>query len=383
MGLLGTTTQESYYNQSQSFIGNGSAFAFTLNTLHFDPLPASESAFEVFINNKLIDPDNYSYVASTGVLTFLFASINTTLQVAVNGNANAAPIQNYIIVVRQVADSEQYGNYQFINIDDIISNFIVSYVGEDKIVTKVKRSDIAFHAQRAIQEFSYDTFKSTKSQEIEIPPSLTMPLPQDYVNYVKLTWKDSSGVERIIYPTRNTSNPTAILQDSTFKYIYDSNGNLQKSFDSTTWDSYKSGNSNSGAVQDQHNLNAIDQPLSGKKFGLTPEYSQANGSFFIDPLKGVMYFSSGIAYKTVTLKYITDGLGTDSEMVIHKFAEDAMYKYLVHAVVANKSNVPEYLVNRLKKEKFASKRVAKLRLSNLKSEEITQIMRNKSKQIKH
>ena len=41
------------------------------------------------------------------------------------------------------------------------------------------------------------------------------------------------------------------------------------------------------------------------------------------------------------------------------------------------------LVNRLKKEKFASKRVAKLRLSNLKSEEITQIMRNKSKQIKH
>jgi len=96
-----------------------------------------------------------------------------------------------------------------------------------------------------------------------------------------------------------------------------------------------------------------------------------------------MYFSSGIAYKTVTLKYITDGLGTDSEMVIHKFAEDAMYKYLVHAVVANKSNIPEYLVNRLKKEKFASKRVAKLRLSNLKSEEITQIMRNKSKQIKH
>ena len=53
-----------------------------------------------------------------------------------------------------------------------------------------------------------------------------MPLPQDYVNYVKLTWKDSSGVERIIYPTRNTSNPMAILQDSAYKYIYDSAGNL-------------------------------------------------------------------------------------------------------------------------------------------------------------
>jgi hypothetical protein len=383
MGLLGTTTQESYYNQSQTFTGDSTTFAFTLNTLHFDPLPSAKSDFEVFISDKLINPANYSYVANTGVLTFLFASINLTLQVAVNNNANAAPITNNKILVRQVGASEQYGNYQFIGIDDVISNFIVSYVGEDKIVTKVKRSDIAFHAQRAIQEFSYDTFKSTKSQEIEIPPSLTMPLPQDYVNYVKLTWKDSSGVERIIYPTRNTSNPLAILQDSNFKYIYDSAGNLQKSFDSTTWDTYKSGGIKSSAEEDKNNLNAIDQPLSGKKFGLTPEYAQLNGSFFIDPLKGVIYFSSGIAYKTVTLKYITDGLGTDSEMVIHKFAEDAMYKYLVHAVVANKSNVPEYLVNRLKKEKFASKRVAKLRLSNLKSEEITQIMRNKSKQIKH
>ena len=65
---------------------------------------------------------------------------------------------------------------RFIGIDDIINNFIISYVGEDKIIPKARRSDIAFHAQRGIQELSYDTFKSTKAQEIEIPPSLTMKL---------------------------------------------------------------------------------------------------------------------------------------------------------------------------------------------------------------
>ena len=136
-------------------------------------------------------------------------------------------------------------------------------------------------------------------------------------------------------------------------------------------------------LDEKSTLNMANEHVSGKKFGLTPEHAQTNGSFFIDPLKGVIYFSSGIANKIITLKYLTDGLGTDSEMVVHKFAEDAMYKYIVHAVIANKSNIPEYIVNRLKKEKFASKRVAKLRLSNLKSEEITQVMRNKSKQIKH
>ena len=37
-----------------------------------------------------------------------------------------------------------------------------------------------------------------KSQEIEIPPSLMMVLPQDYVNYVKLVWSDSTGIEHVI-----------------------------------------------------------------------------------------------------------------------------------------------------------------------------------------
>ena len=41
------------------------------------------------------------------------------------------------------------------------------------------------------------------------------------------------------------------------------------------------------------------------------------------------------------------------------------------------------MVVRFKREKFAETRKAKLRLSNLKSEELAQVMRGKSKQIKH
>ena len=70
-------------------------------------------------------------------------------------------------------------------------------------------------------------------------------------------------------------------------------------------------------------------------------------------------------------------------MVVHKFAEEAMYKYLMHAVLSTKANIPEYQVARYKKEKRAALRQAKLRLSNIKLEEITQILRGKSKHIKH
>jgi len=70
-------------------------------------------------------------------------------------------------------------------------------------------------------------------------------------------------------------------------------------------------------------------------------------------------------------------------MKVHKFAEDAMYKCIAYAIMSTKANVQEYIIRRFQKDKFAAIRKAKLRLSNLKLEEISQTLRGKSKQIKH
>jgi len=379
MGLLGTTTAESYYSQSQSFTGDGSAKIFTLTQASFPTLPSAETDFEVFINEVLIDPNNYDYgVSGSNQLRFTSTNFNSDVQAS-----DGAPKTGLIVLVREIGETEQYGGYQYVDIEDIINNFIVSYVGEGKIINKVRKADVAFHAQRAIQEFSYDTFRSQKSQEIEVPPSLTMILPQDFVNHVKLSYKDDSGTERIIYPVRFTSNPTSLLQDSDYKYLFDSSGNLQTSFNSNTWNDFKQPNQDLAEYQQQEKLSEVDINGMGGRYGIEPERSQSNGSYFIDYKRGNIYFSSNMFGKIITLKYISDGLGTDDEMVVHKFAEEAMYKYLAHAVLATKINVPEYIVNRFKKERFAATRNAKIRLSNLKSEELAQVMRGKSKQIKH
>ena len=75
-------------------------------------------------------------------------------------------------------------------------------------------------------------------------------------------------------------------------------------------------------------------------------------------------------------------------MIVHKFAEEATYKHIAYAVLASKNKIPEYIVNRFKKERFAAKRVAKLRLSNMKANELSLIMKNNQywklfKYIKH
>ena len=123
--------------------------------------------------------------------------------------------------------------------------------------------------------------------------------------------------------------------------------------------------------------------MAGNRYGLDPQHAQANGSFYIDQRLGRIHFSSNVSGKPVILDYISDSLGTDAEMQVHKFAEEAMYKYIMYAILSTRANTNEYQVNRFKRERFAAVRKAKLRLSNIKLEEITQILRGKSKQIKH
>jgi len=274
-----------------------------------------------------------------------------------------------------------YGEYQFVSLTDIINQFMFVYVGEDKIISKASRTDVAFHAQRGLAEMSFDTFKSTKALEITVPATLQMTLPQDYVGYVKASWVDGSGIKHIIYPASKTSNPTKPTQASDGSYTFNgADGSMLTDSESTTWASYNSATPSEN--QDDYQDDTY-WPAHGERYGLDPQHAQANGSFYIDENAGKIHFSSNISGKTVILDYISDSLGTEDEMKVHKFAEEAMYKWISCAILSGKSNIPEYQVNRFKKEKFAAVRTAKLRLSNLKLEELTQILRGKSKQIKH
>jgi len=508
--------------------------------------------------------------------------------------------------------SSEHGEYQFTSLEDIVNQFMFVYVGEDKVITKVNKLEVGFHAQRALAEMSFDVFKSIKAQQIEIPPSLTMILPRDYVNYTKLSWVDSAGIKHRLYPTSDNSNPFQVLQSDDGSYEFPSNENLfansdftsgldewtisaqsvnpadkggvltsievnslaanpavnfqthayhenfgaygfctyiyqqvdaselenvsfkanatttasssititageaaasinsnhsqagtftkpgstvrvglssqapseeismndytangityytattnanpsyfdlgyiewtqgetgEKTYDqgfvdlsnidgpiylvamsiidhvdsgvtgygssllfdtatvddisifssttkkslsevnpglSSTFSSY-----NAGSPSENNNVNDYENniywPNQGERYGLDPQRAQVNGSFYIDDRQGKINFSSNISGKTVILDYISDSLGTDGEMQVHKFAEEAMYKAITYGVLSTKSNIPEMIVRRAKKEKFASTRQAKLRLSSIKLGEITQILRGKSKQIKH
>lgn len=282
--------------------------------------------------------------------------------------------------------SSDKGIYQFIKIADIINNFIVSHIGDDKIIKKAKRAEVLYHAQRGIAELNYDTLGSIKTQEIELPPSLSMPLPHDYVKMVQVSFLDDAGLNRILKKSTLTSEPNAVLQDNDYSYLADENGKIIYASESESRKRFKA-ETEPDATKDS-NINFLEEGYGynvdyGKRYGLNPEYATKNGFYTINELNGTINFTSNLVNKFIVIKYISDGLHSDEEMQIHKFAEEALYKFIMHGIATAKSDIPEYQINRIKKEKRAAIRSAKLRLANISPEEIIQTLRGKSKQIKH
>lgn len=290
----------------------------------------------------------------------------------------------------QYYDGNDYGSYKYTSMNDVIDNFLISYVGDDKIFPSVKRTDVVFHAKRAMQEFSYDVLKSIKSQELTVPNNLTLAIPQDYVNYVKLSWLDSLGVKHVIQPTRLTSNPSEIpMQDGEGIPTQDIDGeNIEgTSIAEERWseaDTKKITGIYDPFFEDANTYIPADYKTTyGQRYGLTPENTQINGWFTINEREGKFSFSSDLVDKVIILEYISDGLAYTEDTKIPKLAEEAFYAYIAYAIAAVRPTVPEYIINRFKKEKRAKMRNTKIRLSNIKLEEITQVFRNKSKTIKH
>jgi hypothetical protein len=403
-GGLITETNRQYYAGSQGFqvkVLGQTEFTFTFDTeLYLGSWNPNESGYA--LNNFKL------YTSVDGIDFTEYISEYSLLKNTITF-ATAVPQYSYVVVQLKAIDGgdygdrdaygntveNNYGGYSYITLDDVINNFIVAYVGPGKLISDVKRTDVLFHAKRGLQEFSYDVLKSVKSQELTVPHNLSVILPQDYVNYVKISWIDKQGVKHPIYPTSLTIDPSSTP-------IQSNNGQpIQSSYDenidgtSITEERWKSvnngrlinlingvGNFGGDGYGDGWN-NGYDYGYYGRRYGTDPQYANYNGTFTINDREGKISFSSNLIDMLIVLEYISDGLAYELDSKIPKMAEEAMYAHILHSIISTRANQPEYLVQRLKRERSAKLRNAKIRLSNIKLEEFTQVMRGKSKWIKH
>ena len=330
-------------------------------------------------------------VANLDVLTFRFAQPYSELNNIVTINAKLPASIFVKIQLNEDTLWDSNGSYSYTRLDDVIDNFLIAYVGAGKLIPSVKRTDVIFHAKRGLQEFSYDTLKSIRSQELTVPLSLTLTMPQDYVNYVRFSWVDQMGVQHTIYPAneltlRPYATPTQADDGSIIQDSNDSNTELT----SKTTEAWDANNPRklSGAFLNDYNVadlywqNYYNDAL-GQRYGLNPVTSQRNGWFIVDDRKGQFGFSSDLKEKLIIMEYISDGNAYDLDARIPKMAEEALYAHIIYSILSTSVGVQEYIVQRFKREKSAKLRNAKIRLSNIKLDQIVQVFRNQSKWIKY
>ena len=406
MGLIDQTSSE-YYDGEIVYTPSGNVTNNLIWPNNMTPLiwdnsatPTSYDNYEVYVDSIQQYPTLSPYYITQVLTSTITDGVPTqTLSLTSNPDPNTGVTTEIpagsILVVRLRATSiwDNYKSYEYVSLKDIVNNFMLAYVGNDKVISRVKRSDVLFHAKRGLQEFSYDTLKSVNIQELSVPANLSIVIPQDYVNYVQLSWIDSNGVKHIIYPTTLTVNPTFLpIQDSQGIPTQDIYGNSIQANQSITNDRWRTANSrsingNTSASDINNGSNVFDwswwKMAYGQRYGLDPVTSQKNGWFTIDERRGVFAFSGDLAGRLITLEYVSDGLAYDIDSKVPKMAEDALYSYIVYNIISYMPKTPEYIVQRFKKEKSAKLRNAKIRLSNIKMGEFTQVMRGKSKWIKH
>ena len=285
-----------------------------------------------------------------------------------------------------------WGSYQYVSLQDIITNFELMYDGNHSLVNNENRYKILFHAKRAIQELNYDAFKEIKALELTVYDDLRFVLPSDYVNWVKLYLFQGNTLREL---TENIQVQSAVsyIQTATATFTYDAGNNVnteESDLDKTR----KSGALNSIYLNQNNeadvNGNCVDceddiyNSRIGARHGLNTETANINPTFTIDKKAGVINFDSTMANRQCVLQYISDGMenGNNSEIQVNKLFEDYVYAYIQYAILNSKFGVQEYIVNRAKKNKQALLRNAKIRLSNIHPSRLLMNMRGEDKWIK-
>jgi hypothetical protein len=265
-----------------------------------------------------------------------------------------------------------WGSYQHVPFADIVNNFMLIYVGNDKLLNNVKRHEVIFHAKQAIKELNYDALKTPKILELTLSNTNQMVLPPDYVNFIRISL-EVNGTLLWLAENKQTNYSNTYLQDNDADIVFDIDGNVIETMSQLDMERLAGNTQQMYMGSGQYNGyygwccdgDWYFPRYFGGQFGMDPETANVNGTYKIDKANGVINFSSDFSGRNVVLEYISDGMenGDDSAIVVDKLAERAVYAYTKWAIMNEKFGMPMYERNEAKKQRKAEIDNAKLRMT--------------------
>lgn len=283
------------------------------------------------------------------------------------------------------SDITRAGEYQYISLEQVVFDYMMARVDDD-LTAMVDRNKIIYHAKRGFRELYYDILKEIKIVKQDLNPnSLTITVPPDYVNWVRVSWVDEEGRLRPMAENRGAMKiGNDYLQDHEYEFLYDDEGCVLLGSDSNPELDNVDSQVISEAVSSDYNRYIVCTPLFNPNMNTSELFP--NGFFKI--YNGIFYFSSSVGGKEIVLEYISDGLfigcegGDESDIKIHKFAEGAIHDYIYYELIKNRHKVAQGEKQRARKEYYNSERKASRRMNAIRKEQLLQDFKGDSKWIK-
>lgn len=280
-------------------------------------------------------------------------------------------------------DPSNFGNYQYITLEDIVNNYIMSGQDDD-YSSNIPRYKVLYQARRAFREMYFDVTREIKAIELELSPTLQVVLPPDFVSFVRVSWVGEDGKIHPMSQDTTMNIAKEYLQDQNYELLFDENGCVLEGDGNHQADNLETIGDSGKSYNDCYRSYGIGH--------FNPNKNHANqfpnGKFKVDKSSGVIRFGSEVSGSLIVLEYISDGLWTGCEglpehsLRIHKFCESAVLNYIYWQIISRRRNVPEYEKRRAEKGWWNMRRIAKRRMNALNYNELLQVFKGSNRWIK-
>jgi hypothetical protein len=268
-------------------------------------------------------------------------------------------------------DSAMHGNYQYVSLEEVIAQMELERLDEDSYLEHTKRYKMVHHAKQGLRELTAQAAKDILAFEVTVGTSLVVTLPQDYVNYVRVsvvTLDPQTGSFRLhpLDTNHNINIADGYLQDNDYFLLFDHNGEILRADDTSGY-------------AFPYTKYAFDE--CGGQSNLDTAKLSRYGEFTVDERRGKLLLSSELADRQIVVEYVSDGLQanlSESEITIHKHIVPALKDWIYYACIAYKRNVPANEKKRALDRYKTSMHEAKLKRADFDLLQIARALRSTS-----
>lgn len=270
-----------------------------------------------------------------------------------------------------------WGNYQFINLSEVIDRIMLESIQDDSYISGLKRSSALSYAKNIIRSYEILNRTRPRSYSFTLPPTysnqgnLLFPFPADYVEYsgVFVVHTDLVTGGKHLEPldlNRNINISKDFLQDDTGEILLD----------------------NDGYVLESDGENAYGKPYikyryrysnCGSQFTRDTSKLSKFGEFNEDKERGTFVFSSNLSEKDIVIVYVTDGLDNQllngGDIKIHKAMSEMLYTGIYSASIEGRRTCPANEKYRARQRYKAERHNCNKIMSGLDLKELSRVMR--------